>query len=389
MGRGKTDTARGWKRASVAWVWTLCCSALLLLGLAASYVPPSSALMLAPFGLIFPAAMIGALLGIFALLVLRRWRVLLWGALLAYFAMPALRATLGTAQAHSTAAQAAPDHAPYLKTMTWNVRLFDFYGWTDGREAPRRDEDERSGSGVKAAIFEQISQQAPDVLCLQEFYFHSDPRKYNTTDSLLSRASFADFHAVYTHHMHAQHFGVATFSRHPIIAREAIHFESDDNNVCAVTDIVRAPGDTVRIFNAHLSSLRFQVEDYQALEGHVPDAGERARLLGRLTRAYRLREDQMTMVLDAVAASPYPSMLCGDFNDTPVSFALFQARRLLGDAHDVCPLLSALSATWQGAVPGVRIDYIFHDRAWVPSKYRQGGDLLSDHRWVAVDLARL
>jgi endonuclease/exonuclease/phosphatase family metal-dependent hydrolase len=369
------------KRAAIAWLWSAFFAALMLLAIAATRVSPTTAPLLAPFGLLFPWAAIGATAGAIALLSLGRWRVLLWATAVVLLSAPALRATFGSPVLPSTqsSAQSAP-HTTFT-LLSWNVRLFDFYGWIDGREAPERAEDERLGTGAKAAIFRQLAAQSPDLLCLQEFYFHADPLHYNTTDSLQAYTALNYLHTVFTHHMGDQHFGVATLSKYPIIGRDVIRFESDENNVCAVTDVL-AGDDTLRIFNAHLSSLRFQDEDYRALDGHVPDAGERARLLGRLTTAYQMRVEQLARVLSAVEKSPHRVILCGDFNDTPVSYALHSARQLLCDAHDAS---FGLDGTWQGAVHGMRIDYILHDPVLSALGQRSGGEDLSDHRWVASE----
>jgi endonuclease/exonuclease/phosphatase family metal-dependent hydrolase len=369
------------KRAAIAWLWTAFFAALMLFSVAATRVSPTTAPLLAPFGLLFPWATIAATAGAIALLSLGRWRVLLWASAIFLLSAPALRATFGSPVLPSTQSSTQASALPTFTLLSWNVRLFDFYGWIDGREAPERAEDERLGTGPKAAIFRQIAAQSPDVLCLQEFYFHADPLHYNTTDSLQACTALNHLHVEYTHHMGAQRFGVATFSKHPIIGRDVIRFESDENNVCAVTDVL-AGKDTLRIFNAHLSSLRFQDEDYRALDGRVPDARERARLLGRLTAAYRLRVEQLARVLTAVESSPHRVILCGDFNDTPVSYALHSARELLCDAHDAS---FGIAGTWQGAVPGMRIDYILHDFALSALGQRSGGEDLSDHRWVASE----
>ena len=53
-----------------------------------------------------------------------------------------------------------------------------------------------------------------------------------------------------------------------------------------------------------------------------------------MREAYSERVTQVTRVMDAVARSPHPVVLCGDFNDVPVSWAL-QAARGGPDTHDL------------------------------------------------------
>ena len=58
------------------------------------------------------------------------------------------------------------------------------------------------------------------------------------------------------------------------------------------------------------------------------------RIWSRMQKAYMERVTQVRQVMAEVARSP-AVMLCGDFNDVPVSWALQQARDHLRDAHDV------------------------------------------------------
>ena len=52
-------------------------------------------------------------------------------------------------------------------------------------------------------------------------------------------------------------FGSAIYSKYPIINSGIIPFENDGTNNCIYVDIKRET-DTLRIFNAHLGSIRFQ-----------------------------------------------------------------------------------------------------------------------------------
>ena len=174
-------------------------------------------------------------------------------------------------------------------------------------------------------------------------------------------------------------FGLATWSKWPIVGRSSIAFGTRNNNVCAITD-VDWDGDTVRIFNAHFSSLRFEEEDYAALEEGVPNAEGRERIWGRMRSAYVNRVDQVTQVMEAVESSPHPVVLCGDFNDTPTSWALAHCRAALQDSHDARFL--SMDGTWQGPLPGVRIDHILVGEDWSVQSHETGGEGLSDHRFV-------
>lgn len=68
------------------------------------------------------------------------------------------------------------------------------------------------------------------------------------------------------------------------------------------------------------------------------------------------RSAQSLQLHDLVAASPYPVIVCGDFNDTPVSFTY---RTISTDLRDA---FLAKQAGWGRTLsylsPSLRIDYI-------------------------------
>jgi endonuclease/exonuclease/phosphatase family metal-dependent hydrolase len=130
--------------------------------------------------------------------------------------------------------------------------------------------------------------------------------------------------------------------------------------------------------------MRFEEEDYAALEEGVPNAAGRERIWGRMKAAYVERVAQVTTVMEAVEESPHPVVLCGDFNDTPTSWAHAHCRLQLKDSHDA--RLFRMDGTWQGAVPGVRIDHLLVGPQWTALDYATGGDGLSDHRFVKAVL---
>lgn len=261
--------------------------------------------------------------------------------------------------------------APTWKVMGWNVRLYDRYHWL--------------GEGSREGIFEAVSSESPDVLCVQEHLQDEETRSWQIETSmrtaLQKEGGQPEVHEVWARQTSTRKFGVATWSIHPIVRRESMLFGTSSNNACAVTDIAWN-ADTIRVFNAHFASLHFGSEEYAALEDGIPDAEGRGRIWSRMKDAYADRVSQVRVVMEAVSRSPYPVILCGDFNDVPVSWALAQMRDALLDVHDVRSL--RMDGTWQGPVPGVRIDHIFVDPLLPVLDYSTGGQGLSDHRYVAA-----
>ncbi len=233
-------------------------------------LPPSVTPLPALAGLGFPVGAVLLLAGCYTAWRQRRWKA---GALMLValvMTAPLFRATWGCAGC-GTQEGAGPEFA----VVSWNVRLYDHYGWVGG-------ESETGRSDVRKGIMAAIEDAAPDVLCVQEHFELTDRAAFPVVQPLnaaVGRGAPAYSHVVIARSKKDRRFGLATWSKWPIVGRSSIAFGTRNNNVCAITD-VDWDGDTVRIFNAHFSSLRFEEEDYAALEEGVPNAEGRERIWG-------------------------------------------------------------------------------------------------------------
>lgn len=261
-----------------------------------------------------------------------------------------------------------------LEIMTYNVHLFGLYDETDNEK--KRNQ-----------IFDVLKGEAPDILCFQEF-FHSDQKYYFTTrDSLIRFLPTKYYHERYTHARNGRnYFGVALFSKYPIINKGYIPFESDVNNFCIYADI-KYNGDTIRVYNAHLQSIRFKPEDYAFVEDNKNqekiETGVK-RIAVRLKKAFEKRQEQVEKIVASIKMSKYPVVLCGDFNDPPVSYTYNILSEYLKDSFTEAG--SGIGNTYNGAFPSFRIDYVMHSEEFKTLDYRTVHENLSDHFPVVVGL---
>ena len=89
------------------------------------------------------------------------------------------------------------------------------------------------------------------------------------------------------------------------------------------------------------------------------------------------RAHQAQVVKEHIRKSPYPVIVAGDFNDTPVSYAYRKIRKGLNDSF----VNSGYGAgfTYKGNYPPNRIDYILYDNALVNSNFEIIRVRYSDH----------
>ncbi len=264
-----------------------------------------------------------------------------------------------------------------IKLVSYNVRIFDV--------------NKNIGGNVKDSIFSMLEQKSANIICFQEFYHNENPEIFETTKTVQEDLELPNFHENFTHHIRGGiHTGVATFTSFPVINKGVVEFKSDFNNTCIYTDL-QIGNDTVRVYNVHLSSIRFQHEDYslvqesnESVELSNESIDGYRRIHSLLNKAYKKRALQLQKVLDHIYDSPYPVVLAGDFNDTPISYCYTQTRKYLTDSFVESG--SGVGNTYIGEFPSFRIDYVFHSDDMESADYQTLPEKLSDHHAVYTKL---
>ena len=82
--------------------------------------------------------------------------------------------------------------------------------------------------------------------------------------------------------------------------------------------------------------------------------------------------------------SPYPIILCGDFNDVPVSYAYETIGAGMKNAF--VKKGYGISRTFSNISPTLRIDNIFVDQMFSISQFTRVKKLLSDHFPIIADV---
>ncbi len=257
--------------------------------------------------------------------------------------------------------------------MSYNVRLFDLYNWT--------------GNGkTRAKIYEYLKLENPDILCFQEYFTSDNPTyKFENNNNLSKTLKAKNYHVEYSSTMRkTEHWGLATFTRFPIVHKGRILFHQARSNFGIYTDIL-IKNDTVRIYNVHLQSNHFKEEDYRFIE--APDSGSNEQIINSsknvlklLKRAAVKRAAQVDSLKSEIEKSPYPVILCGDFNDPPFSYAYTQLTEKLNDTF--LEEGAGAGITLVGTVPIYRIDYILHDPVLKCHDFEVLPTKLSDHHPV-------
>jgi endonuclease/exonuclease/phosphatase family metal-dependent hydrolase len=223
---------------------------------------------------------------------------------------------------------------------------------------------------------------------MQEFY-SSERHNFENEKALSEILKATHRHVEYPITLHgADHFGIATYTTYPILKKEVLYFDQKTANVCIYTDLL-INSDTVRVFNCHLQSVRFGAEEYKFLESlgqaEEEQTVKRTRsILSRLRTAFIKRAAQADLISKTIAESPYPVIVCGDFNDTPLSYTYKKISENLLDAFRESG--NGFGTSYAGPIPGLRIDYLLHSADFISYKYHTLKVKLSDHYPVEASL---
>jgi endonuclease/exonuclease/phosphatase family metal-dependent hydrolase len=338
------------------------------------YVSPSRFWPISILGLAFPYILLitlGFLL--FWLFFKPRYSMLSLGAiLLGWKSVSALFAF------HPGAATASPDSTGAFTVMSYNVRYFKDFDQTPAENA-----------ALRGRILDLIAKQRPDILCLQEFYTSENPSDFDNKADISRQMGLPYRYFSSDHNYANNHSGVILFSRYPIIRSAKIRLLEQSSEESAIwADVVKAPGDTLRIFTLHLQSVYLSHKDLLGLERvkMQEDTGLAVSriILGKLRKAFLKREGQAMALHEEIQKTPYPVILCGDFNDTPNSYAYFKIR---GDLQDAFLKKGfGLGRTYSGISPTLRIDYIFTSPSLHTVSFRCIHQVLSDHYPIVAEI---
>lgn len=169
-----------------------------------------------------------------------------------------------------------------------------------------------------------------------------------------------------------------TYSRFPIIASGSISGEGRGTSLWV--DVVVSKNDTIRVFNNHLHSMNISSEDSSDIEqGKILGDSDRMQsIVDRIATHSSIRAEYVDTLRTVIDNSPYRNVICGDFNDTPMSYVYRELKRGHIDAFEQSG--SGYGYTFRPMHGTLRIDYILHSKELETEDYFvDEKNELSDH----------
>lgn len=345
--------------------------ALLLAGsYLANYINPAYIWPLAFLGLVYPILLMLNIVFVILWVFLRKWLAIL--SVVVIFAGIGYIGRFFQIQFNRNAVTIDSD----IDILSYNVRIFNQYQWEEG-------------PGVGDSIIRYASQRGAELMCFQEYLTIKVNNRFNkyVLDTFL--LEYPNQHEYFTYKDDPEwSTGIATFSKLPFTRKGSIHFENSYNS-CIYSDVIYGT-DTIRIFNVHLQSIKLDDNKrsdntYSSSKANPQKINKFGNVSKRLKNAFIKRARQVDEVNRLIQLSPYPVIVCGDFNDTPLSYTYHKLRGNLRDAF--IDAGKGLSNTYRGNFPSFRIDCIFYSDDFIAAGYQRDQVLFSDHYPISCQLS--
>ena len=201
-----------------------------------------------------------------------------------------------------------------------------------------------------------LAAQNCDIICAQEFSGTTAVEFNNQTErlSVLSQMPY---------NVPCQANTVAIFSKYPIVQKGSLSFENaNGSNGCSFADIQMA-NKIIRIYAVHLrSNTVTDIADDLADDNYEKRAtwSKIFTMLKRVRKMAQHRAKESEKIAAHIASSPYPVILCGDFNDIPVSYSYNLLSTNLKDTFSERGF--GFGVTYNGNIPALKIDHILTDK---------------------------
>ncbi len=266
-----------------------------------------------------------------------------------------------------------------LRIMSWNVEHFDIL---EHKKHPER----------KFEMLDLINKYEPDIACFQEMVgTEKDSSAINYIPAFQKYLGFKKYYFSYAarNDFDSKHsFGILIFSKYPMINTQTITNEKQNyNETFQYADILKNE-DTIRVFNIHLQSLKFSKANLQYIKDAETEQDinleASKNIISKFKTGFIKRASQSEKIKTEINRSPYPVIVCGDFNDVPNSYAYHTIGNNMHNAFSEKGF--GVGRTFSGISPTLRIDNIFTDKVFNIVQYTCIQKKLSDHFPIICDI---
>ena len=259
-----------------------------------------------------------------------------------------------------------------LKIMSYNVH---------GYSAP----DVVGDTVTFPKVLEYLQNSGADIICLQESFLREGTDKREKLASIYKYIETVEDPTISV--------GVLCLSKYPIEKAERVEYDSKAN--LSACFHVRYNGELIRIFNNHFESIKISQDDKEGFKSYVKRTLEddnegkegSIRIADHIRKAAAIRQGQVETIAKLIGDNPKNTIVLGDFNDTPLSYAHYLIDQKLTDCYTDRGFFPGFSYVNHGMF--VRIDHTFCSNDFKTVKcYVDKSAEYSDHYPIITYLKR-
>ena len=330
------------------------------------YINPQHFIWTTVFGLAFWEILIFNV--VIFLLLLLLWSNKIWISVVAL-----LIAIPGISKSFSFGSKVQADSS--IRIMSYNVHNFKYFD-----KEPNQEQ-------FANQVMEMVREQAPDILCCQEFGgFNS---KMTRPKCIEVFAENVGFQYVY-YNRKSNYAGNVIFSKYPIAKVSEDSGFGKENTYGVMVSVDAGEKGKFHVANVHLLSYKITDDEIDILlssserQNNLDTIGKN--LLHKLGYAFQRRSDELKKVLDGMPPVEGPVIVCGDFNEPPLSYNYRQMQKA-GYVDTFTKVGFGIKATYAGKLPLLRIDYIWGNDDVKPLDFERYKYKASDHYPIMLDFS--
>ena len=330
------------------------------------YINPQHFIWTTVFGLAFWEILIFNVVIFLFLLLL--WSNKIWISVVAL-----LIAIPGITKSFSFGSKVQADSS--IRIMSYNVHMFQHI---DGGINKNRFANQ---------VMDMVREQAPDILCCQEFTKYNS--KMTRPKCIEDFAENTGFQYVYYNRKN-NYGGNVIFSKYPLAKVSEDSGFGKENTYGVMVSIDAGEKGKFHVANMHLLSFRITDNEIDVLT----NASERQSsldtigksVLRKLGYGFQRRSKELKTVLDEMPSVDGPIIICGDFNEPPLSYNYRQMQKA-GYVDTFTKVGFGIKATYAGKLPLLRIDYVWANNDVKPLDFKRYKYKASDHYPIILDFA--
>ena len=335
------------------------------LSVANAYVNPNDFIWTTVFGLAFWEILIYNVVVFLFLLLM--WSNKIWISVVAL-----LIAIPGISKSFSIGSKSKAENS--IRVMSYNVHDF--------RHVDGVTEKEQFANQV----MEMVREHAPDILCCQEFsQFKSGVSRPQCIEDF---AKEAGFQYIYFNRK-TNYGGNVIFSKYPLTKVAEDSGFGKGNTYGVMVSVDAGEKGKFHVANVHLLSYMITDSEIDVLT----NASERQNLdtigktvLHKLSFAFQKRSEELQTVLNGMPPVGGPIIICGDFNEPPLSYNYRQMQKA-GFVDTFTKVGFGIKPTYAGKLPLLRIDYVWANDGVKPLAFDRYKYKASDHYPIMLDFA--